>query len=118
MPETTEGRDRHVERAGGELIEEEERLGTLHDEIVDAHGDEVDADRLVHAGLDRDAQLGADAVGRRDEQGSVKPAALRSKMPPKPPIAASAPLRAVRRTRPEIAFTSASPRSISTPASE
>ena len=56
-----------VERAGGEIVEEEERLGALHDEVVDAHRDEVDADRAVLAALDGDLQLGADAVGRRDE---------------------------------------------------
>ena len=42
------GRD--VELAGGEVVEEEQRLGALHDEIVDAHGDEVDADGVVPAG--------------------------------------------------------------------
>ena len=51
-----------VELAGGEIVEEEQRLGALHDEVVDAHGDEVDADRVVLAGLDGDLQLGADAV--------------------------------------------------------
>ncbi len=36
-----------VERGGGEIVEEDQRLRTLHDEIVHAHGDEVDADRVV-----------------------------------------------------------------------
>ena len=58
---------RHFEPAGGEIIEEEERLGALHDEVVDAHGDEIDPDLVVPAGLDRDLELGADAVGRRDQ---------------------------------------------------
>ncbi len=49
--------------AGGEIIEEEQRLGALHHQVVDAHGDQVDADRRMQPGLDRDAQLGADAIG-------------------------------------------------------
>ena len=57
----------HVERGGGEIVEEEERLGALHDEVVDAHRDEVDADRAVLAAIDGDLQLGADAVGRGDQ---------------------------------------------------
>ena len=56
-----------VERAGGEIVEEEQRLGALHDEVVDAHGDQVDADRVEDAGLDGDLQLGADAVGGGDQ---------------------------------------------------
>ncbi len=51
-----------IELAGGEIVEEEQRLGALHDDVVDAHGDEVDADRVVLARVDGDLQLGADAV--------------------------------------------------------
>ena len=57
-----------VELAGGEIVEEEQRLGALHHQVVDAHGDEVDADAVVLAGLDGDLQLGADAVGGGDQQ--------------------------------------------------
>ena len=56
-----------LELAGGEIVEEEQRLGALDDEIVDAHGDEVDADRVEDAGVDGDLQLGADAVGGGDQ---------------------------------------------------
>ena len=56
-----------IEPAGREVVEEEQRLGALHDEVVDAHRDEVDADRLVPAGGDRDLELGADPVGGRDQ---------------------------------------------------
>ena len=56
-----------IELAGGEIVEEEQRLGALHDDVVDAHGDEVDADRVVLAGIDGDLQLGADAVIGRDQ---------------------------------------------------
>ncbi len=60
---------RHVEPAGREIIEEQERLGALHDEVVDAHRHEIDAHRVVAPRLDRDLELGADAVGGDDEDG-------------------------------------------------
>jgi hypothetical protein len=44
----------------------------LHDEIVDAHGDQVDADRAMTARLDGDLQLGADAIGGDDQQGILE----------------------------------------------
>ena len=56
-----------LELAGGEIVEEEQRLGALDDEIVDAHGDQIDADRVENAGVDGDLQLGADPVGGRDQ---------------------------------------------------
>ena len=56
-----------VEPAGGEIVEEEQRLGPLADEVVDAHGDEVDADGVEPAGVDREPELGADAVGGGDQ---------------------------------------------------
>ena len=49
--------------------------------------------------------------------GSLKPAALRSKSPPKPPISASAPARAVARTIGLMRSTRRLPASISTPES-
>ena len=52
----------HLELAGREVIQEEQRLCALHDEIVDAHGNEVNADRRVPARIDGDLELGADAV--------------------------------------------------------
>ena len=56
-----------LELAGREVVEEEQRLGALHDDVVDAHRDQVDADRVGDAGLDRDLELGADAVGAGDQ---------------------------------------------------
>ena len=53
--------------ASGEIVEEEQRLGTLNDEIVDAHRDEVDADRVVPAGVDGDLELGANTVVGSDQ---------------------------------------------------
>ena len=54
--------------AGGEIVEEEQRLGALDDEIVGAHRDQVDADPVVPAGVDRELELGADPVIGRDQQ--------------------------------------------------
>ena len=56
-----------VEFAGGVVVEEEQRLRALHGDIVDAHGDEVDADTIVAPRVDGEAQLGADSVGARNQ---------------------------------------------------
>ncbi len=56
-----------VETAARIVVEEEQRLGALHDDVVDAHRHQVDADRVGHGGLDRDLELGADAVGAGDQ---------------------------------------------------
>ena len=61
------GRGRDLELAGGEVVEEEQRLGALADQVVDAHRHQVDADGVEPAGVDREPELGADAVGRGDE---------------------------------------------------
>jgi hypothetical protein len=53
----------HVQLAAGEVVEEEQRLGALHQHVVDAHGHQVDADRVVHVPLEGQLELGADAVG-------------------------------------------------------
>ncbi len=52
-----------VELAAGEIVEEEQRFRALHHEVVDRHRHQVDADPAMQAGLDRDQDLGADAVG-------------------------------------------------------
>jgi hypothetical protein len=67
--------------------------------------------------LDRQLELGADAVVRRDQQRIAIARGLRSKKPPKPPSSAAAPGRAVARASGAIAFTSALPAAIETPAS-
>jgi hypothetical protein len=51
-----------IELAGGKIVEEEERLGALDDKIVDAHGHEILADRVVLARIDGNLELGAHAV--------------------------------------------------------
>ena len=39
--------DVDIEPAAGEVVEEKQRLCALHQHIVDAHGDQVDANRVV-----------------------------------------------------------------------
>ena len=63
-----------VERLGGqlsgrEIIQKKQRLCALRDQIVHAHGDKIDADGVMNAGGRGHFQLGADAIGRRDQQG-------------------------------------------------
>ena len=57
-----------IELAGGEIIKEEQGLGTLNDEIVDAHGDQIDADGVMPVMVDGELDLGADAVVAGDQQ--------------------------------------------------
>src|SRR5690606_36124366 len=57
----------HVQLAGGEVVEEEQRLGALDQDVVDAHGDQVDADGVVAAQLLGQLELGAHAVGAGDQ---------------------------------------------------
>ena len=67
MPETTEAATSASRLADGEVIQEEERNGALHRDIVDAVIHQVFAHRVVPARGKRDLQLGADAVGRADQ---------------------------------------------------
>ena len=53
--------------AGRQVVEEEQRLGALDEDVVDAVVDEIGADRVVPAGHERDLELGADAVGARHQ---------------------------------------------------
>ena len=56
-----------VQFAGGEIIEEEQWFCALHDQIIGAHRNQVDSDRVVPPRIDRQLQLGAHAVIRRDQ---------------------------------------------------
>ena len=55
----------------GEVVEEEQRLGAGTDDVVGAHRDEVDADRVEPTRRPRDLQLRADAVGGGREQAAA-----------------------------------------------
>src|SRR5690606_22401871 len=57
-----------VELAGGEVIEEEQGLCTLNHQIVHAHRHEVDADGVVAVCVNGEFDLGADAIGRGNQQ--------------------------------------------------
>ena len=56
------------EVADRDVVEEGERLGAGADDVVGAHRDEVDADRVEATERRGDRGLRADAVGRGDEQ--------------------------------------------------
>ena len=58
--------------AGGEIIQKEQGLSALNHQIVDAHGDEVDAHGIVAVEGDGDLELGAHPVGGRDQDGIAK----------------------------------------------
>jgi len=59
-------RDLHVKRSHSKIIQEEQRLGTPTDQIVNAHGDKINADCVDSTGIDGDTKLGADTVGGGD----------------------------------------------------
>jgi len=60
-----------VEPPGGVVVEEKQRHGPAHGDVVDAVVDEVLPDRLVPPGEERDLELRADAVHRRHEHGRL-----------------------------------------------
>ena len=58
-----------IQLAHGNVVEEEQRLGTGGQNIVHAHGHQIDAHRIVHAKTLGDLQLRAHAVGAGNQQG-------------------------------------------------
>ena len=59
---------RDIQLAGREVIQKNQRLRPLDHQVVDAHGDKVDADGIVNAGGQRDHQFRAHPVGRGHHQ--------------------------------------------------
>jgi hypothetical protein len=55
----------YLKRPGGVVVEEEERLGSADEDVVDAHGHEVHADGVVLAHRLRDLELRPHAVRAR-----------------------------------------------------
>ena len=53
----------NIQLAGGEIIQKKQRLRALTDQIVDAHGDQINADGVHISGINRNPQLGADPIG-------------------------------------------------------
>ncbi len=72
-----------IELAAGEVVEEEQRLGALHHEVVDRHCDQVDADAAMQPGVDRDLELGSDAVGGRHQNRVLEAGGLEVEQPAK-----------------------------------
>ena len=68
----------HIQTAGGEIIEEKEWQGPLHQDVVDAHGNEVDAHGIVLVEGEGQLELGAHAVGARNEDRVAHAAELRA----------------------------------------
>ena len=73
-----------VQFPAAEIVEEKERLRALHDKVVGAHRDEVDADAGVPPRVDRQLELGADAVIGGDEQRIFVPGRLEVEKPAEP----------------------------------
>ena len=63
------GGARHIELAAGEIVEEKQRLCALHEDVVHAHGHQVDAHGVVNIPFKRQFQLGAYAVGAAYQHG-------------------------------------------------
>jgi len=52
-----------VELRGREVVEEEQRPRAGGHDVVRRHRDEIDPDRVMTVGRERDLELGADAIG-------------------------------------------------------
>ena len=74
MPRDEVGAAPDVEPSAREVVEEEQRLGALDQDVVDAHRDQVDADGVVTVEREGELQLRADAVGAGHEHRLLKPA--------------------------------------------
>jgi len=61
-------RDTVFQPAGSKIIQEKQRLRALNDQVIDTHGDEIDADRIMPVMVDRQLELGADPVIGGDQQ--------------------------------------------------
>ena len=86
-PATTDSTSCGVEEPDRHVVEQEERLGTDAGEVVDEHRHEVDADGVVASSQARHLEFGADAVGRRDEDGLSTSSPRAAKSPAKRPNA-------------------------------
>ena len=60
-------RHRHVEPLANVIVEEEQRLGALDQDVVDAHRDQVHADGVVAVEREGKFELGPDPVGAGDQ---------------------------------------------------
>ena len=106
-----------VEPTDRDVVEEEERLGPLAHEVVDAHGHQVDADGVEPAGGLGHQRLGADPVGGRHEhRAGGSGLASKPNSPPNPPMSPMTSGRNVDRTLALMRSTASSPAEMLTPA--
>lgn len=77
-------RDISVELSAGIVIEEEERLCPLHDQIIRAHGNKIDADAVMLARFDGKLELRADPVIGGHKQRIGKASSLQIEKPAEP----------------------------------
>ncbi len=70
-----------IELSAGKIVEEEQRFRALHHEVVDRHRHQIDADAAMQPGLDRDLDLGADAVGCRHQHRVLEAGGLEVEQP-------------------------------------
>ena len=68
MPRTMSAMRSREDLAARDVVGHEQRLRADHDDVVDDHADEVEADRVVLVDRLGDRDLRADAVGARREQ--------------------------------------------------
>src|SRR5699024_10353606 len=80
---------RHV-FAAGDVIQKDQGLGAGADDVVDAHGHAVDDHGVVPVQQHGDAQLGAHAVGARDQHRVLDAGAVQLKQAAKAAQAADA----------------------------
>jgi hypothetical protein len=68
--------NRHVQLGARKVVEEVERLGTLDNQVVDAHRHEINTDGRMLADIERDSKLGSNTVRTGDQNGIPEPSAL------------------------------------------
>jgi hypothetical protein len=73
MPLITDAARSLSEPADGKIIKKKQRLGTLNDDIVDAHGHQIDAHGVVFVHHEGDLELGAHTVGGTHQHGLAHP---------------------------------------------
>ena len=101
--------------AGRQVVEKEQRLGALHEDVVDAVIHEVRADGVVSTGQERDLQLRADAVGARRPAPARESRRDRAEQAAERPDVRQHPGREGRPRQPRMRRTASLPASMSTP---
>ena len=110
-------RDFVVKFAGCKIVQEKQWLRALNDNVVDAHGDQVNSDAIIDAALDGDLHLRADAVVGGDQDRVDEAGRLEVEQSANPPSSAVGPERRVARANGRIRSTIRLPTSMSTPKS-